>query len=244
MAFVDAGTLVTGTTTVQPGAPASIVAGNLLVACMTGHCTTQFTLSGSTTGWQLGPSASPGAVEQSEIWIKTAVGSDTMPTWNGASASQMAGIVSQWNVTTAWDNQDADTGTTSPLSVTMFGGIPPQYDRTPGDAIIVCRAVRASTACTITAETDNVNGLGVGTGINVLGTTASTSQASHHRSIYVTTAVTGQGVLDSVVSTWTLSTGTSGNAGLCILSLYNPLLVGLLPDLPIPFQARRRASIW
>jgi hypothetical protein len=213
MAFVSAGALTAGTTTVQPTAPASIVAGNLLLACVTSHCTTASTLSGSTTGWSLIAGVYPGPnVQVCEMWAKTAVGSDTMPTWNFSGGTQSAVDVSQFSGTVTLDQFGTNSGSASPLTTSCSG-----TDGGTGRLIVTIRNIRATVAGTITAETDNVNALGVGTGINVLATNATTSQADHHRSLYVTTATTGSSA-DNDVTTWTLSTGSTNYSSMVIAS--------------------------
>lgn len=204
MAFVGKSALATGNTTVTP-VYAGAVAGNLLTAFVTANQTTAtaFTLSGATTGWSAVVQEGDLTVE-AEIWQKIAVGSDTMPTWQGGT-SLMECEISEFSTTVTLDQSGGASGTLSPETVTAAG-----IDGGTGRLIIGVRKMRAA-AATTTTTTDNVNSLGVGTGINILGSNISTSQNSWHFSFYVTTAVTGS-VADNDVATWSATTVRSALA--------------------------------
>jgi hypothetical protein len=104
-AYVGKSALATGSTTVTP-TYGSATKGNLLTACVTSHCTTSSTLTGSSAGWTRRQLDQPGTVETVEIWDKTAAGSDTMPTWNFASGTLSSVIVTEFSgvTTTYWNS--------------------------------------------------------------------------------------------------------------------------------------------
>jgi hypothetical protein len=219
MAFVGASALATGSTTVTP-VYASAVKGNLLTAFVTSHSTSGSTLSGSTAGW-VQREAVVASTDIAEIWDKIATGNDTMPTWN-FTGSVSAVIVAEFSQNTVFDRGGTQTGTTSPITVTASG-----TDGGSGRLIVAVRGIRTS-ASTTNTWTDNVNSLGVGTGINVLGDNGATSQASHHRSLYVTIASTGNSA-DNDVATWSSSTA---HAALAIASYAVPTVPTQVPRAP------------
>jgi len=201
MAFVAKSALATGGASVTP-VYTTATAGNVLVALVSANSSKAGTcvLSGSTTGWTKRASAiaNPGAAgEIAEIWDKIAVGSDVMPTWTPpATATLSACIVAEFSSTTVFDQGGTQIGTVTPLTATATA-----IDGGTGRLIVALVAER-NTAAT-TTFTDNVNSLGVGTGINILGNNSTVSQANHHHSIYVTTATTGT-VADKEVATWSV----------------------------------------
>lgn len=208
MAFVGKSALASGSVTVTP-TYASATAGNVLVAFVTAQLSlaANMTLSGATTGWTA--RAQVGNVNtQVEIWDKIAVGSDTMPTWNSIAGSTVVCQVAEFSSTVTFDQTGTNTALTSPLTVTASG-----TDASVSDLIVAVVQERAAGAGT-EVFTHNVNSLGVGTGINILGDNSGTSQISHHHSIYVTTATTG-GSADNDVITWSV---TSGHAAAAIAS--------------------------
>jgi hypothetical protein len=209
MAFIGKSPLTgPGTTTATP-VYASATAGNLLSAMVVSHCTTPSTLSGATTGWTLRKGVYTASVNVCEIWEKIAVGSDTMPTWNFAAGVESAVIVAEFSSTVTIDQSGSGNGTSSPVTATNSG-----TDGGTGRLIVVCAMIRPSTVTTTTA-THNVNSLGVGTGINIIGdNTATAGIETHQHSIYVTTATTGS-VADNDVVT---ATGTLAHFDVAIAS--------------------------
>lgn len=197
MAFVGSSAVATSNLSVTP-AYTHATAGNLLVAMLTGHSSAAGSMTCSDGAWAAVQQVQSGTVECAEVWTKTAVGSDAMPTWTGnPTSSQMACIVAEFSGTVILDQSGTSTGgTTSPNTVTAGG-----TDGGTGRLIICVEAIRASAAGTSTF-TDNVCSLGVGAGVHVLGDTGATSQASHHHSLYVTTATTGTSA-DNWIGTWT-----------------------------------------
>src|ERR1019366_9007772 len=203
MAFVSAGTLTTGSTTVQPAAPASMVAGNILIAVLGGNqgsALGNFTQSGGSTTWTpVDEEVSLTPFARCEIWYTIcASSSDTMPTWANNS-TLFAGIIAQFSGTVTLDQKGVAQGTTSPHTVTASG-----TDGGTGRLIIYARFVRATTAAVNTTWTDNINGAGVGTGVNVLAD-QSTSAVGHLHAGYTTGSTTGS-TADSDVATWTMTT--------------------------------------
>lgn len=194
MAFVGKSAITgPGTTTATP-VYASAVAGNLLTAFVVSHCTTPSTLSGATTGWALVKGVYTANVNVCEIWAKTAVGSDTMPTWNFSGATESSVTVAEFSGTTVLDQIGSGNATTSPVTATATG-----TDGGSGRLIVVCAMSRdGANAVTMT---HNVNSLGVGTGINIIGdNTATGTISTHQHSIYCTTATTGSSADTDVVT--------------------------------------------
>lgn len=237
MAFVGASPLATGSATSITPVYSTATAGNVLICCVTSQMTTpaSFTLTGSTTGWTQRQHVGATNVE-CEIWDKIAVGSDTMPTWNAAGGNSEWGcIVAEFSVTVTYDQGGTQTGSTSPATVTASVA-----DTTSSDLIVAVRMLRGGSAGLNSTSTDNVNSLGVGTGINVLGDDGGTSQTGHHHSLYVTTATTG-GSADNDVATWTF---TSTHAALCIGS-WQAAAVTAYPLVPfVKLQAVKRAGFF
>jgi hypothetical protein len=193
-----------------------MVAGNLLVCQVGGNQASalgNYTQSGGSTTWTAAAQvASLTPFARCEIWFTIcASSSDTMPTWANNS-TLFAGIISQYTLTTSLDQAGTAQGTTSPATVTASG-----TDAHTGDLIVAARYIRMTSAGVNTTSTDNVNSLGVGTGINVLAD-QSASAAGHFHSLYVTTATTGTSA-DNDVATWT---ATTTGAALVIASFYQP----------------------
>lgn len=166
--------------------------------------------------------------------MKIAVGSDTMPTWNGATAL-MACDVAEFSGTVTLDQHGNALGTASPITVTASG-----TDTGTSRLVVAVRCFRAASAFTSTTNTDNFNSLGVGTGVNVINDDGATSQINHHRSTYCATATTGASA-DNDVMVWS---GTSAHAGCVIASFYAPGIPILLASSLIARQARPRAATW
>lgn len=234
MAFINKSALATGSTTALP-VYASAVRDNLLLSFVGANETApaQSTLSGTsaaTTGWSLviGHSATN---NRCEIWQKIALGSDTMPTWNGGT-TLMSCAVAEFSQTTLLDQTGSGAVTTTPGAVSASakdGGV--------GRLIVAMLIQRdLNTANSqVSAMVDTYGGSGTA---NVIADNVTTSQNQHVHSSYCVNATTGSAA-DSISIAFTVANATGG---VLIASFAIPPIPVLLGERS--FQATKRAAFF